>query len=191
MCELAVHINRSWDLGVNEAYVQLNEVFYTPATLKIGRQYLNYGHGLILSSAEQEYNFDAGRLVLDYYPLTIDLVGAEVVNNASRLPPATSLLGTGGSADCCSSTRRYELTDSIIKNVEAYFGWVAQGSGGNLYLHREFRRPIRSTHLVHRRGLLACAATCSLSTIWRFGSRVLMKVVRTVLRSAKASARSC
>ena len=67
-------------MGIDEAYVQLNEVFYTPATLKLGRQYLHYGHGLILSSAEQEYNYDAGRLVLDYYPLTIDLVGAELVN---------------------------------------------------------------------------------------------------------------
>jgi len=38
-----------------------------PATLKLGRQYLQYGRGLILSSVEQEYNYDAARLVLDYY----------------------------------------------------------------------------------------------------------------------------
>ena len=127
----ASRINRSWDLGIDEAYVQLNEVFYTPATLKIGRQYLNYGHGLILSSAEQEYNFDAARLVLDYYPLTIDLVGAEVVNSqAFAATPNKFLGGAVGSADLLFVNARYELTDSIIKNVEAYFGWLAQGASG-------------------------------------------------------------
>ena len=128
------NINRGFGVGIDEAYVQLNEVFYTPATLKIGRQYLNYGHGLILSSAEQEYNFDAGRLVLDYYPLTIDLVAAEVVNNQcfAAAPNKISGLGggTGGSADLLFLNARYELTDSIIKNVEAYFGWLAQGASG-------------------------------------------------------------
>ena len=123
-----VRINRSWDLGIDEAYVQLNEVFYTPATLKIGRQYLNYGHGLILSSAEQEYNFDAGRLVLDYYPLTIDLVAAEVVN----MQPFGATPARLGGTQLLFVNGRYELTDSIIKNVEAYFGWVAQGSGANI-----------------------------------------------------------
>jgi len=124
-------INRGWGVGIDEAYVQLNEVFYTPATLKIGRQYLNYGHGLILSSAEQEYNFDAGRLVLDYYPLTIDLVAAEVVNNQAFAATPNKIAGaTCGSADLLFVNARYELTDSIIKNVEAYFGWLAQGSSG-------------------------------------------------------------
>jgi hypothetical protein len=129
-------INRRWDLGVTEAYVQLNEVFYTPATLKIGRQYLNYGHGLILSSAEQEYNYDAGRLVLDYYPLTIDLVAAELVNNQAFSPTPNKIADQGngellgGALDLLFLNARYELTDSIIKNVEAYFGWVAQGSSG-------------------------------------------------------------
>src|SRR5579862_8242263 len=27
-------VNRRWDIGVTEAYVQFNELFYTPATLK-------------------------------------------------------------------------------------------------------------------------------------------------------------
>ncbi|HUI06840.1 MAG TPA: hypothetical protein VL486_07520, partial [Verrucomicrobiae bacterium] len=54
-------INRRWDVGVTEAYVQFNELFYTAATLKLGRQYLHYGRGLIISSVEQEYNYDAAR----------------------------------------------------------------------------------------------------------------------------------
>jgi len=119
-------ISRRWALGVSEAYVQMNEVFYTPATLKLGRQYLNYGHGLILSSVEQEYNYDAARLVLDYYPLTIDLVGAEIVNNAAFGPGDSH-----GGSDLLFVNARYEMTDSVIKNVEAYFGWLSQASAGS------------------------------------------------------------
>lgn len=116
-------INRGFDVGINEAYVQLNELFYTPATLKLGRQYLHYGHGLILSSVDQEYNYDAARLVVDYYPLTVDLV----YSKASE----TSAFGPGSPGahdlDLLFLNARYEKSDSIIKNVEAYFGWLANG----------------------------------------------------------------
>src|ERR1017187_8131202 len=121
------NINRGWDIGVNEAYVQFNELFYTPATLKLGRQYLQYGRGLILSSVEQEYNYDAARLVLDYYPLTIDLVGAELVNNQG-------FSGTSfhqGASDLLFVNARYELSDSAIKDVELYFGWASNTGGTN------------------------------------------------------------
>jgi len=116
-------INRGWSVGVDEAYIQLNEMFYTPATLKLGRQYLSYGRGLILSSVEQEYNYDAGRLVLDYYPFTLDLIGARLVDN-----------GTFGgdsnhqSADLLFLNAKYEMSDNILKNIEGYFGWVAQSA---------------------------------------------------------------
>jgi hypothetical protein len=119
-------ISRRWDLGVAEAYVQFNELFYTPATLKLGRQYLHYGRGLILSSTEQEYNYDAARLVLDYYPLTIDLVGAELVNNQA-FGGASSHLGAN---DLLFVNARYELSDSAIKDVEMYLGWVSQSPSG-------------------------------------------------------------
>lgn len=119
-------INKGWDVGVDEAYVQFSEIFYTPATVKLGRQYLQYGRGLIISNADQEYNFDAGRLVLDYYPLTIDLVGASVVNNQTFSSTPTY----GGNASMLWLNARYEMTDSIIKDVEAYFGYMGQGSSG-------------------------------------------------------------
>jgi hypothetical protein len=116
-------INRRFDIGVSEAYVQLNEVFYTAATLKIGRQYLHYGRGLILSSVDQEYNFDAARLVLDLYPFTLDVVGAQLVNNQgfTTLKPGAA---NKGAAHMVFVNGRYEMTDSPLKNVEAYFGWI-------------------------------------------------------------------
>jgi hypothetical protein len=130
-------INRSWDTGIDEAYLQLNEVFYTAATLKIGRQYLNYGHGLILSSVDQEYNYDAGRLVLDYYPFTLDIVGAEVVNQQSFAATAgnNSLANNGlvPSADLLFINARYEMTDSLLKDVEFYYGWLMQGGSHPIY----------------------------------------------------------
>jgi hypothetical protein len=116
-------INRRWDVGVTEAYVQFNELFYTAATLKLGRQYLHYGRGLLISSTEQEYNYDAARLVLDYYPLTIDIVGAALVNNQAFSPNASH----AGSADLLFINARYEMSDSAIKDIEGYFGWIAQG----------------------------------------------------------------
>ncbi len=120
--------DKKWDVGIDEAYVQMNEVFYTPSTLKIGRQRLMYGNGLILSSVEQEYNYDSARLVLDLYPLTLDLVYASLVNNQSFGTSTTT--SDKGSAQLLFVNGRYEPTDSKIKGIEAYFGWVAQGTGG-------------------------------------------------------------
>ena len=116
-------INRGWSVGVDEAYVQINEMFYSAATLKVGRQYLNYGRGLIISSFDQEYNFDAGRLILDYFPLTVDLVGARLADNGSF----------GGDSNHQSTemlwiNTRYVMTDSAVKDIEVYFGWIPQSA---------------------------------------------------------------
>ncbi|MDW8344452.1 MAG: alginate export family protein [Verrucomicrobiae bacterium] len=112
-------INRNWDLGVAEAYVQFNEMFYAPLTLKVGRQYLHYGRGLIFSSIEQEYNFDAVRAVLDYYPLTIDVVLARLGENS-----LFSDINEENDVNLVFVNARYEFTDALLKNVEAYFGYV-------------------------------------------------------------------
>lgn len=115
------------ELGLVEGYVQLNEVFYSAATLKLGRQYLHYGHGLIISSVEQEWNFDAARLVLDYYPLTIDLVASKLVSGSGFGVP----FGTPRDTNMFFANARYELSDSLVKNVEAYFGYQSvSGSSG-------------------------------------------------------------
>lgn len=119
------NINRNWDVGINEAYVQLNEMFFQAATLKLGRQYLHYGRGLIISSVENEYNFDAARLVLDYYPLTIDLVAALLNNQDDGFSPIGSF-GTSERNWLLFANARYEMTDSFIKAIEGYFGWATQ-----------------------------------------------------------------
>jgi hypothetical protein len=121
-------VNRGWDVGINEAYVQLSEIFFTPATLKLGRQKLHYGRGLILSSVDEEYNFDAARLVLDFYPFVIDLVyakGFEASLFGSGGFGLPSLVGGSASdTDVYFANARYEMTDSFLKAVEIYAGWV-------------------------------------------------------------------
>lgn len=107
------------EIGLVEGYVQLNEVFYSAATLKLGRQYLHYGHGLILSSVEQEYNYDAARLVLDYYPLTIDIVAVRL----GSATPFAAPFGSTVSQDLVFINGRYEMTDSVVKDIEAYAGF--------------------------------------------------------------------
>ncbi len=129
-------INRRWEIGVTEAYVQFSEMFYAPMTLKVGRQYLHYGHGLIISSIEQEYNYDAARLVLDYYPLTVDLVYARLAEN-SPFGSGTSL----NDVNLLFVNARYEFTDSLLKNVEAYFGYIINNEGSGAAASHPTRIP--------------------------------------------------
>jgi len=123
-----MYSDRGWAVGVSEAYVQFSEMFFTPATLKLGRQYLNYGKGFVVSSANETYNFDAARLVLDFYPFTVDIVGAKITDGNEDFPDAYS--GHAGN-NLLFVNARYEMKDSIIKAIEAYFGWfTTAGAGG-------------------------------------------------------------
>ena len=112
---------RTLTIGVAEAYVQFRELFGTPATLKAGRQYLHYGSGLILSSTNQIYSFDAGRLVLDYQPWTVDVVCAQLAND--QTVTATT---AGGQSDLVFVNAKYEASGAVVKVVEGYFGWAPQ-----------------------------------------------------------------
>ena len=71
--------DREWNVDLAEAYIQLSEIFYSPITLKLGRQYLHYGRGFLISSREWEYNFDAIRTIFDLYPWTVDLFFSRLV----------------------------------------------------------------------------------------------------------------
>jgi len=72
-----------WDVDIAEAYLQLSEIFYSPLTLKVGRQYLHYGRGFLISSREWEYKFDAVRGIFDFYPWTVDLIYSRLVESDS------------------------------------------------------------------------------------------------------------
>lgn len=75
-----VGVRQIWAAGFSEAWLQLSELYYTPLSVKIGRQYLNYGKGFLISSNEYEYNFDAVKAVLNFEPWTIDVVFSMLVD---------------------------------------------------------------------------------------------------------------
>jgi hypothetical protein len=117
-------INRGFDVGFDEAYVQFNEMFWSPLTLKLGRQYLQYGRGLIFSNLDQEYNFDAARLVMDFYPLTLDLVYAKALTSQVF----GSAPNTVRDIDVLFVNARYENSDCVLRDVEAYVGYSADSA---------------------------------------------------------------
>ncbi|MBI1871519.1 MAG: alginate export family protein [Chlamydiae bacterium] len=73
-----------YDVKVSQAYVQASELFYTPLTGKIGRQYMNFGKGFLISDNEHEINFDAIRSTLDFYPIIVDAVYARLAERSSQ-----------------------------------------------------------------------------------------------------------
>ena len=129
-------INRGFDVGIDEAYVQFNEMFWSPLTLKLGRQYLQYGRGLIFSNLDQEYNFDAARLVMDFYPLTVDLVyikaweGQFFGAGNYGWGSIGKLVGPSNTSDIdvIFLNARYEMSDSVLRDVEAYVGYTANNT---------------------------------------------------------------
>lgn len=113
-------VRSEWDVGMSEAWVQLSELYYTPLTVKIGRQYLNYGTGFIVSSAEYENNFDAVKAVLNFEPWTLDLVYGKL-NETGPMDDDKDLAG---------ANLRYSAD---TWNVEGYF-WAQIVGGDDIYI---------------------------------------------------------
>lgn len=64
--------DRDFEVGVAEAFAELSELYYSPLSVKVGRQYMNFGRGFMVSSKEKEQRFDAARATFDFYPITVD-----------------------------------------------------------------------------------------------------------------------
>jgi len=91
--------NASTDIDVDLANITLKEMFYSPLTMIIGRQDLAYGSKLVVGDPNTNATipadsnlshapflskmkaFDAIRGIMDYDPLTIDLVYAKIDEN--------------------------------------------------------------------------------------------------------------
>jgi len=81
------------EVDIDLAYVTLKEFLYCPLTLVVGRQELHYGNDMIIGDPDtnrwsikgnipgdlsKRKAFNAVRAILDYNPLTIDLVYAKI-----------------------------------------------------------------------------------------------------------------
>jgi hypothetical protein len=149
---IALINERSWeqdddsDSGVDIllAYVKLREMLYSPLTLIIGRQSFAYGNSFIIDSAgtnnsspaasginsvaddlTKQTTLDAIRAILDYNPLTIDIVYAQFVetNGGSIYENDNDTFLTGVNAN-------YQLGDEMGSVIEAYF-WKKIDKVGN------------------------------------------------------------
>ena len=123
------------DVDLNLAYVTLKEMLYSPLTVVIGRQNFAFGNSFVIDSAgvntgtsigagginsaaedlSKRTALDAVRLILDYNPLTINMIAAKIDEN--------NVLGTGNlkdDIDLYGTNVAYQLGDRWQTMVEGY-----------------------------------------------------------------------
>ena len=127
----------SGDISLDLAYVTLKEFLYSPLSLTIGRQNIRFGNGFIIGNAKvlgtstsiptdltERKAFDAIRATLNYDPLVIDLVYAQVKQTNSVDRNTVSLTGVNAS---------YALTKKT--NVSAYY-WLKKNNNNAIATSR-------------------------------------------------------
>lgn len=119
------------DVQLDLAYVELREFLYSPLTVTVGRQNLQYGNSLIIGGPNdgstglgadlaflgEKYGWDAIKLQFDYDPLTIDFFAAK--DDAGET--GFGLTGKDDDNDVYGINAGYELGDEMSTMVEAYF----------------------------------------------------------------------
>ena len=71
----------SWDVGVAEALLHLSNIRGSAWSADLGRQYLHFGRGLLISKNELEIEHDAILIVGEYLPWTISLAAIKTVED--------------------------------------------------------------------------------------------------------------
>jgi len=136
--------NGSNDIDLNLAYVTLKEMLYSPLTVIIGRHNFAFGNSFIMDSTGTNNSVSTGGLlgaagdltkrtsldsvhaILDYNPLTINVIGASVNQN--------NVAGTGARKDnveLYGTNVAYQLGDKWQSMVEAYYWARLDNSGSN------------------------------------------------------------
>ncbi|MFA5093346.1 MAG: alginate export family protein [Candidatus Omnitrophota bacterium] len=114
-------------IDVDLAYVTLKEFLYSPLTLTVGRQEIEFGNKLIIGNAgaintniptdlSERRAFDAVRATLNYDPLIVDLVYAQVKQENSVDRNTVSLAGINA---------KYALTKNT--DLSAYY-WLKRNN---------------------------------------------------------------
>ena len=137
---------RAWDTETSTntnvqlylAYVTLREFLYSPLSVTVGRQEFAYGNGLILGSGgvnnaatgnlatvaadlTKRTSYDGIKAVLDYKPLTLDLIyfkNSSGGTNTGGLVSGGSHLGDDSSVYGINAN--YQLGDAMNSVVEGY-----------------------------------------------------------------------
>jgi hypothetical protein len=122
-------------ISLDLAYVTLKEFLYSPLTLKIGRQELRFGNGLIVGDPDTNIiswptalaeadlsarkSFDALRATLDYNPLVIDAIYAKVEERSGNTKDDVTLSGINLGYDMGRSTLLEGYFFSKIRGQDA------------------------------------------------------------------------
>ncbi len=98
--------SNSTNIDLDLAYVTLKEFLYSPLTLTVGRQEIKFGNGFVIGNAKpagatssiptdlsERKAFDAIRATLNYDPLVVDLVYAQVKQSTTDDRNTISLTG--------------------------------------------------------------------------------------------------
>ncbi len=119
----------STDVKLHLAYVTLREMLYSPLTLIVGRQSFHYGNSLIFSTAGGSTDdsginsfasdmaaatMDAIRAILDYDPLTVEVMFAVDNQNTTDADTQSDNVYVWG------LNTTYEIGDQMDSVVEAY-----------------------------------------------------------------------
>jgi len=120
------------DIDLNEAYVTLREMLYSPLTVIVGRQRFAYGNKLIIGNGSDKNSdwigvvnelsaqeaWDAIRMILDYDPLTIEMFYSKA--NAAANTVAFAANGRDD-IEFYGINTSYDVGDSMNTQVESYF----------------------------------------------------------------------
>ena len=128
------------EIDLDLAYVTLKEFLYSPLTLTIGRQELHFGNDMIIGDPYTNNNtspssifsgtidkdlgvrksFDAVRATLNYDPLVIDIVAAQITKDALAANNGTqTILNRDDQDTLVGINANYALSKTTT--VEAYF----------------------------------------------------------------------
>ncbi|MDD5044163.1 MAG: alginate export family protein [Candidatus Omnitrophica bacterium] len=133
---------------IDLAYVTLKEFLYSPLTLTVGRQELHFGNDMIIGDPDtnrlahfshesripadltKKKAFDAIRFTLDYNPLVIDAVYAQVREGGNTITGGGT--GAGGTTDNVNTLRSDD--DVILRGINAKYDFGKMNTIGEVYL---------------------------------------------------------
>lgn len=145
--------NASEEIFLDLAYVTLKEMLYSPLTLVIGRQELEYGNGLVVGRGRYQDNtgqslyddllpfhgYDAVRAILDYDPWTLDLVAIKITESddlVNMVPAAVNDEVTDGGAGTLTGDQQ-EDQDVYGANLGYKFSSYDAEMEGYLFYKRD------------------------------------------------------
>ena len=163
-------MSNNGNIDLDLAYVTMKEFLYSPLTLTVGRQEIKFGNGLVIGNSKivgtsssiptdltERKAFDAIRATLNYDPLVVDLVYAQINQPTTVTRNTISLTGINAT---------YALTKKT--DVSAYY-WLKKDNNTNSTIRTSSRPDELSTIGALISGSPIENLTASLEGAFQFG----------------------